>query len=177
MSMIGKLLIQAINKSGFTCLETKRTSLVFYQLILKTPVVTWLIIKTKLYHTTESFVKDLGIWLANNGKAVKGHMLGSLLATQSGGNSTPNSANYRRMHLQPILLLKLPTSFVAMILIASTGAYPHWSVYDSLDTYDDYFDDFDQQYAQLQKRFLLGLGLTKNTPENYLLKTFLLVEN
>ncbi|KAH9287375.1 hypothetical protein ECG_01496 [Echinococcus granulosus] len=51
-----------------------------------------------------------------------------------------------------------------MILIASTGAYPHWSVYDSLDTYDDYFDDFDQQYAQLQKRFLLGLGLTKNTP-------------
>lgn len=25
---------------------------------------------------------DLGIWLANNGKAVKGHMLGSLLVSQ-----------------------------------------------------------------------------------------------
>ncbi|VDK33456.1 unnamed protein product [Taenia asiatica] len=51
-----------------------------------------------------------------------------------------------------------------MTLIISTGAYPHWSVYDSLDTYGDYFNDADRQYGQLQKRFLLGLGLTKNTP-------------
>lgn len=55
-------------------------------------------------------------------------------------------------------------AFVAMTLITSTGAYPHWSVYDSLDTYGDYLNDVDRQNDQLQKRFLLGLGLTKNTP-------------
>ena len=55
-------------------------------------------------------------------------------------------------------------ALVTIAIVAPCEAYPHWIDYENFDIFDEDSDDFNQKFDQLQKRFLLGLGLTKNTP-------------
>lgn len=55
-------------------------------------------------------------------------------------------------------------ALLVMISISAASPYHHWDTYDDSDFSDYNLDDLKNVYARLQKRFLLGLGLTKNTP-------------
>ncbi|VDN99849.1 unnamed protein product [Rodentolepis nana] len=61
--------------------------------------------------------------------------------------------------LRPLFL-----ALAVMLSLSTARAFRHWNLYPAVDTYDYDLDDLEDDYVRLQKRFLLGLGLTKNTP-------------
>ncbi|VDL59193.1 unnamed protein product [Hymenolepis diminuta] len=55
-------------------------------------------------------------------------------------------------------------TLAVLITLSTASPFRHWNFYHDIDSSDYDFDDLEDDYARMQKRFLLGLGLTKNTP-------------
>ncbi|VDD81420.1 unnamed protein product [Mesocestoides corti] len=51
---------------------------------------------------------------------------------------------------------------VAISLVVATSAYLHGDVYEDLEPYDSDYMEADDDFAQAQKRFMLGLGVPKS---------------
>nr|CDS32340.1 expressed protein [Hymenolepis microstoma] len=61
--------------------------------------------------------------------------------------------------LSPLFL-----TLVLIISLSTASPFRHWNLYPDVDINDYDLDDLEDDYVRMQKRFLLGLGLTKNTP-------------